>query len=337
MAKETVFQHYLLVCEREGIEPTTCAAFGKLVHSAFPGIQCNRKGPRGEAKHHYKHLQYKTLSQTQENALPTEYSNLASATDIKMPYLYSRPSGNDVQGLDIPFLHDSWLPYMEESAYPASYVKARRDQHCESNSSIDPSALFYPSNASCAGSSSSLLPQSPQTPWWSSFQDSPQRSSSEIMTPENGFHTPPSSSPGSYLDFSNSWDNDQLSREYQPQHHNNHCHHKQQQKYLGLQGFQHPKHFNLACHRHNQTSSDQTCCSSISYRTQPVELEQIHREASCAPSSPPLQPQRQRKPSLQLPSAVRRHLQSFRHQLYKHSCNSHHHSPETQLSCFPFL
>lgn len=55
-AKLRLFQEYQEMCKKQGIKPTTNSAFGKLVHAAFPGVQCNRKGPRGNAKHHYKNL-----------------------------------------------------------------------------------------------------------------------------------------------------------------------------------------------------------------------------------------------------------------------------------------
>jgi hypothetical protein len=59
-AKLRLFYEYQEMCREQGIKPTTNSAFGKLVHTAFPGVQCNRKGPRGNAKHHYKNLAPRT-------------------------------------------------------------------------------------------------------------------------------------------------------------------------------------------------------------------------------------------------------------------------------------
>lgn len=56
LRKSLVYQHYLEACREcaelgaEGGEaPISHTYFGKLVRRAFPGIKCNRKGPRGDA------------------------------------------------------------------------------------------------------------------------------------------------------------------------------------------------------------------------------------------------------------------------------------------------
>lgn len=54
--KALLFQEYLDMCQAENVEPTSNSAFGKLVRTAFPGVQSSRKGPRGAAKHQYKNL-----------------------------------------------------------------------------------------------------------------------------------------------------------------------------------------------------------------------------------------------------------------------------------------
>jgi hypothetical protein len=54
--KAKLFQEYLDMCRDESIEATSNSAFGKLVRTAFPGVQSSRKGPRGAAKHQYKNL-----------------------------------------------------------------------------------------------------------------------------------------------------------------------------------------------------------------------------------------------------------------------------------------
>lgn len=56
LPKAQVYQEYVAYCGEAGLEPTTPPAFGKILRVAFPSIECRRKGPRGEAKHHYKHF-----------------------------------------------------------------------------------------------------------------------------------------------------------------------------------------------------------------------------------------------------------------------------------------
>lgn len=56
-SKNAVYQHYSDMCSERGIEPSINATyFGKLVKRAFPGVQYNRKGPRGNSLQHYTHL-----------------------------------------------------------------------------------------------------------------------------------------------------------------------------------------------------------------------------------------------------------------------------------------
>ncbi|KAL6061651.1 RNA polymerase II proximal promoter sequence-specific DNA binding [Balamuthia mandrillaris] len=57
--KASVFKSYLQMCKRIGIEGTTAPAFGRLVRTAFPAVGNCRRGPRGDARHHYKHLKRK--------------------------------------------------------------------------------------------------------------------------------------------------------------------------------------------------------------------------------------------------------------------------------------
>ncbi|KAL6077614.1 Transcription factor rfx3 [Balamuthia mandrillaris] len=80
--KSLVYQEYVTHCEQHSMKPTTAAAFGKLMRMAFPGLQCRRKGPRGEAKHHYKDFgpQRLTFTATATSSSPSSTSSSASAS-----------------------------------------------------------------------------------------------------------------------------------------------------------------------------------------------------------------------------------------------------------------
>lgn len=56
IAKCEVFLHYTELCHANTIQPSSAAAFGKILKMAFPTVKCNRVGPRGASKHHYRGL-----------------------------------------------------------------------------------------------------------------------------------------------------------------------------------------------------------------------------------------------------------------------------------------
>lgn len=79
LPKAQVYQEYVAYCGEAGLEPTTPPAFGKILRVAFPSIECRRKGPRGEAKHHYKHFCKK--SDLALLALPSSTSSSAASVN----------------------------------------------------------------------------------------------------------------------------------------------------------------------------------------------------------------------------------------------------------------
>lgn len=72
LSKRSVYSHYLSVTKQVTKKPLISPTFfGKLVKRAFPTLKCNRKGPRGQTKQHYTHLQRVSSSVEDERAFPT--------------------------------------------------------------------------------------------------------------------------------------------------------------------------------------------------------------------------------------------------------------------------
>lgn len=67
--KAEVYKDYLVFCKDNGLAPTTAPAFGKVIRMAFPNLQCRRKGPRGEAKHHYRNFARKSKGETSSQSV----------------------------------------------------------------------------------------------------------------------------------------------------------------------------------------------------------------------------------------------------------------------------
>jgi hypothetical protein len=49
------------------IQPSSAAAFGKILKMAFPTVKCNRVGPRGASKHHYRYPTSPRGNRTEQN------------------------------------------------------------------------------------------------------------------------------------------------------------------------------------------------------------------------------------------------------------------------------
>ncbi|KAL6043559.1 Cellulose-binding protein, partial [Balamuthia mandrillaris] len=62
--KKVLYEEYLALCRARNWEPTTPAAFGRIVRKAFPWVSSCRRGSRGNTSHHYTHLQSKAEAES---------------------------------------------------------------------------------------------------------------------------------------------------------------------------------------------------------------------------------------------------------------------------------
>ncbi|ELR16766.1 RFX DNAbinding domain containing protein [Acanthamoeba castellanii str. Neff] len=78
IAKRDVFVHYIELCRANRIQPSSAASFGKILKMAFPTVKCNRVGPRGASKHHYRGLVLRdTYQLSLENVEPISDAAIA--------------------------------------------------------------------------------------------------------------------------------------------------------------------------------------------------------------------------------------------------------------------
>lgn len=47
----SMYAHYLIVCQQQGVRPVNSASFGKLIRTVFPDLKTRRLGTRGQSKY----------------------------------------------------------------------------------------------------------------------------------------------------------------------------------------------------------------------------------------------------------------------------------------------
>lgn len=75
LPRALMYNHYLLHCQEQRLDPVNAASFGKLVRSVFLGLRTRRLGTRGNSKYHYYGIRIKVNSPL--NALQDEIGYLA--------------------------------------------------------------------------------------------------------------------------------------------------------------------------------------------------------------------------------------------------------------------
>jgi len=75
LPRALMYNHYLLHCQEQRLDPVNAASFGKLVRSVFVGLRTRRLGTRGNSKYHYYGIRIKVNSPL--NALQEEIGYLA--------------------------------------------------------------------------------------------------------------------------------------------------------------------------------------------------------------------------------------------------------------------
>jgi hypothetical protein len=112
ISKNSVYMLYLEACQARGLETDINSTFfGKLVKKAFPGIQYNRKGPRGRSEHHYKLLKRVKLnppSHGHAGFLPAADHN-SSSPAIGLHFLPAPASSAPLLGHS-----QGWLPFQPQ-------------------------------------------------------------------------------------------------------------------------------------------------------------------------------------------------------------------------------
>ncbi|CAK8675865.1 unnamed protein product [Clavelina lepadiformis] len=59
LPRALMYNHYLLHCQEQQLDPVNAASFGKLVRSVFIGLRTRRLGTRGNSKYHYYGIRIK--------------------------------------------------------------------------------------------------------------------------------------------------------------------------------------------------------------------------------------------------------------------------------------
>jgi len=62
LPRALMYNHYLLHCQEQNLDPVNAASFGKLVRSMFQGLRTRRLGTRGHSKYHYYGIRIKVNS-----------------------------------------------------------------------------------------------------------------------------------------------------------------------------------------------------------------------------------------------------------------------------------
>nr|NP_001071807.1 regulatory factor X [Ciona intestinalis]BAE06671.1 regulatory factor X [Ciona intestinalis] len=75
LPRALMYNHYLLHCQEQQLDPVNAASFGKLVRSVFIGLRTRRLGTRGNSKYHYYGIRIKGNSPL--NSLQEEISYIA--------------------------------------------------------------------------------------------------------------------------------------------------------------------------------------------------------------------------------------------------------------------
>uniref|UniRef100_H2Z0C4 RFX-type winged-helix domain-containing protein n=1 Tax=Ciona savignyi TaxID=51511 RepID=H2Z0C4_CIOSA len=75
LPRALMYNHYLLHCQDQHLDPVNAASFGKLVRSVFIGLRTRRLGTRGNSKYHYYGIRIKANSPL--NSLQEEINYIA--------------------------------------------------------------------------------------------------------------------------------------------------------------------------------------------------------------------------------------------------------------------
>ncbi|KAL6078188.1 hypothetical protein QOT17_001788 [Balamuthia mandrillaris] len=123
LEKKDVYNHYKRACKQKGIRPTSSAAFGRLLHAAFPERETCRKKDKYRLRHFYLHLKRR------DGAESSQYGSDAPESLRDMDHkahnaYYCKPHAIELRGRSSPFgspaTADSSSPSSSPSPSPAS-------------------------------------------------------------------------------------------------------------------------------------------------------------------------------------------------------------------------